>query len=200
MSCFGPSADRCDWELIRAPGGGAIGPPKSGSSVLTINPFVEASPQLSKHAGVIVVVDAIPTFAWVEEQVVERLAGDGAGRPAALEIGILARAVVAVGQHRIGAIVEPPDVEVTRMGRRLSTRLEVLLWVPSDPGARQEPAEVRASTALRGTDDIRVARPLDHERLSGHLHKPDRDYGLMIAALLPGCCDAVLDAFVDRFS
>ena len=41
------------------------------------HPLVEAVPQLGEHICVIGVLDQIATFTWIEEEVMERLAGDG---------------------------------------------------------------------------------------------------------------------------
>ena len=46
------------------------------------HPLVQVLSQVGEHAGVVVLADEVATFTGVEEQVVERLAGDAASRPA----------------------------------------------------------------------------------------------------------------------
>ena len=58
------------------------------------------------------IVDHVAALAGVEEQVVQRLARDRPLGPAAGDVRVLARAVVAVRQDRVRVVVEPADVLV----------------------------------------------------------------------------------------
>ncbi len=81
----------------------------SGSSVAN-HPSLEPRSQVRRDVGVRRIIDHVAPFAGIEEQVVQRLARDGPLRPAAGDVGVLARAVVTVGQDREQVVVKPPDV------------------------------------------------------------------------------------------